>query len=167
MGSLSCGIRAKSDTFDNIFIGNWRVTRVDCFRNGVELESYSLNQNVNSFVQFNFENKTFLLTASDPGGCALNMTSQYSTNFSSQTSGRVSYFNLQNTSTCEIEMDEDAGIAINQNISFALLEVLSNNLEFSFSSNSLTVGFPTLFDGSPSGGFCENSCSCFLTMTKV
>ena len=164
---VSCGIRANSETYDNIFVGQWRLNRVDCYRNGINYETYFLNQDPNVIVQFRFENKTFVYTATDGSQCNLNMNGQYSTQFSSQSEGTARLFNLVGTSTCNIVLDEGAGVANNELVPFALLEIFSSNLSFDFNSNSVEVDFPTNYDGSATAGFCENACTCSVTMTKV
>jgi hypothetical protein len=164
---VSCGIRANSDTFNNIFVGDWRLTRVDCYRNGINYETYLLNQDVNILVQFSFENKTFVYTATDGNLCNLNMNGQYSTDYSTQTEGTARLFNMVGTSTCNIVLDESGGVANNELVPFALLEIYSNNLFFDFSSNSVEIDFPTTYDGSSTAGFCENACTCKVTMTEV
>tara|TARA_B100001971_G_scaffold214585_1_gene252799 strand:- start:15789 stop:16355 length:567 start_codon:yes stop_codon:yes gene_type:complete len=164
----SCGIRVDDETFDNIFPGTWEVSSVKCFRDGVAVENYTTTQ-AGRIIRFAFENKSFTYTVSDTGSgtCTLNMTGLYSTVFSSSTGGTMTMFSLNNANTCNITLSDSGSGASNQVISFTLLEVLANNLEFNFSSNRLDLEFPTSFDGSPESSLCANVCQCFLVATKT
>lgn len=161
----SCGIRVDDENFDNIFPGTWEVNSVRCFRDGIAVENYSTTQ-AGRIIRFVFENKSFTYTVSDTG-CSLNMTGLYSTVYSSATGGNASMFELQNATTCNITLSDPGSGASNQSISFTLLEVLANSLEFNFSSNRMDLEFPTSFDGSPESSLCSNVCQCFFVATKT
>ena len=168
----SCGIRVQDESFDNIFPGTWDVTSIQCFKNGVSVENYPTSS-VGRVIRFTFENKSFTYTVVEPSnppttnGCSLNMTGQYSTLYTSATNGIASMFNIANSNQCEITLSDTGSGALNQLISFALIEVNADSLEFNFNSNKLDLEFPTTFDGSPASSLCGNVCQCFFVATRA
>lgn len=166
--AFSCGIRVDDEDFDNIFPGTWEVSQIRCFNAGIAVENYTTTS-TGRVIRFVFDNKDFTYTVVEPGtgGCSLNMTGLYSTTYTNSTNGIASMFSIQNSNQCEITLNDTGAGTGDQTVSFALLEVEANSLEFNFSSNRLELEFPTTFDGSAVSNLCSNVCQCFFVATKT
>lgn len=163
----SCGLRDSQTLSDNVFQGEWTLTRIGCYVSSStdsEIETYEIS-NV-SDISFSVVGSQFEYTSK--GTCTTSSFGRYNTDFDGTGIGSVSFYNVVTGGTTCTETVQDSGTSGVPDQTITTTFTNANNLRWVYSelNSTLEIEFFANFKGSGEQSTCNSNCFCTALFTN-